>query len=249
MAELSKVQINDQTESEKVTLEQQAEAQDKAKKEVESERPEWLDEKFTSPEDLAKAYAELQQKQGSNNEDTQEDNTTEDQEETGFDPNSVIGQAQEMYGEKGELSDKMYRELEKNGLPREMVDAYIAGQEAIIDSETNAVRDSIGGAQNYEAMVQWAQENLTDGDIDAYDAVVSNGSLEEAQMAVQGMYARFLAGGGKAPNLVQGSTSGEAIKPFNSSAQVTEAMRDKRYTTDPAFRANVEKRLSVTTAF
>lgn len=247
MAELSKVQINDQTESEKITLEQQAEAQDNAKKAVESERPEWLDEKFTSPEDLAKAYSELQQKQGLSTDEPQEE---EVQEETpSGESDGIISEAQEMYSEKGELTDKMYKQLEKSGLPKDMVNAYIAGQEAISDAETNAVKDAIGGAQNYEAMVEWAQENLTDGDISAYDAVVSNGSLEEAQMAVQGMYARFLGNGGKAPNLVQGHTSGEAIKPFSSSAQVTEAMRDKRYTTDPAFRASVEKRLSVTTAF
>jgi uncharacterized protein (DUF1330 family) len=248
MAELSKVQINDQTESEKITLEQQAEAQEKAKQEVEVERPEWLDEKFTSPEELAKAYNELQQKQGAQDE-QQDEETEEEATDESQETNSIVGQAQEMYAEKGELSDKMYRELEKSGLPKELVDTYIAGQEALIDAETQAVKEVVGGAQNYEAMVEWAQENLTDADINAYDDVVSNGTVEQAQMAVQGMYARFLSGGGKAPNLMQGSTSGEAIKPFNSSAQVTEAMRDKRYTTDPAFRANVEKRLSVTTAF
>lgn len=248
MAELSKVQINDQTESEKITLEQQAEAQDNAKKAVESERPEWLDEKFTSPEELAKAYSELQQKQGSSTDEPQEEEEVQEETPSG-ESEGVISEAQEMYAEKGELTDKMYKQLEKSGLSKDMVNAYIAGQEAISDAETNAVKDAIGGAQNYEAMVEWAQENLNDADISAYDAVVSNGSLEEAQMAVQGMYARFLGNGGKAPNLVQGHTSGEAIKPFSSSAQVTEAMRDKRYTTDPAFRASVEKRLSVTTAF
>jgi hypothetical protein len=112
-------------------------------------------------------------------------------------------------------------------------------------SEALEVQDTIGGRGNYEAMTEWAKENLTDTDIDAYDDVVTNGSLEQAKMAVQGMYARFVGGGGQAPNLTQGSTSGDSVKPFNSAAQVTEAMSDKRYSTDPAYRATVEKRLQV----
>ena len=64
-------------------------------------------------------------------------------------------------------------------------------------------------------------------------------------MAVKGLYAQFLAAGGKPPQLMQGGTSGTGVKPYSSTAQITEAMKDARYKNDPAFRASVEQRLSV----
>jgi uncharacterized protein (DUF1330 family) len=103
----------------------------------------------------------------------------------------------------------------------------------------------MGGRDNYAALTEWAQENLNDTDIEAYDDIVTSGTMEQAKMAVQGMYARFLSGGGKAPNLTQGSTSGDSVKPFGSAAQVTEAMRDPRYKNDPAYRESVSKRIAV----
>ena len=68
-------------------------------------------------------------------------------------------------------------------------------------------------------------------------------------MAVRGLYSQFASAGGKAPNLIQGNTSGSAVKPFNAAAQVTEAMRDPRYKNDPAYRKTVEDRLAVTSSF
>jgi hypothetical protein len=64
-------------------------------------------------------------------------------------------------------------------------------------------------------------------------------------MAVKGLYSQFISAGGNPPELSQGGTSGSSTKPYGSAAQVTEAMRDPRYSTDPAYRSNVEKRLSV----
>lgn len=252
MAELHQVSINEKSEEEKITLEQEHAMQEEAmaQKEAQQEplqydpdRPEWLDDKFKSPEDLAKAYAELERKQGGSDNESQE--TEEVSEEPSSPVNSAIAKAQEQYAETGELTDNMFKELEQAGIPSEFVQAYIAGQESISVSEATEVQDTIGGRDNYEAMTEWAQGNLTEADIDAYDDVVTNGTIEQAKMAVQGMYARFLSGGGQAPNLTQGSTSGDSVKPFNSAAQVTEAMSDARYAKDPAYRATVEKRLQV----
>ena len=258
---MDRVVINEPTQEENISLEQQAAMQEEAKaakeaqtqsKEPETveepsqkeERPEWLDEKFKSPEDLAKAYAELEKKQSSD----KEDSKTPD-EEKGDEPapkiNDSISKAQEQYAETGELTDKMVVELEKAGIPPDFVNAYIAGQEAIATGQALEVQETIGGRANYEAMTEWASENLSDADIAAYDDIVTGGTMEQAKMAVQGMYARFLSGGGKAPNLAQGSTSGDSVKPFGSAAQVTEAMRDPRYKNDPAYRQTVEKRIAV----
>ena len=275
MADLHQVQINEVNEEENISLEQQAamqeeaanqrnqtlEADPKEGKETieeqlkedepeakEEERPEWLDEKFESPEEMAKAYKELQKKMSkpkAEKKDAKAEDASPVEATTG-----AIDAARGEFAESGELSDKTFDALEAAGLPREFVEQYIAGQQAMSVQQAATIQESIGGAGNYEAMSEWAGENLADGDLDAFNDIVEGGSVEQARVAVKGLYAQFLAAGGKGPALVQGSTSGDAgVKPFGSTAQVTEAMRDPRYASDPAYRENVEKRMAVSSIF
>ena len=264
---MERVVINEPTEAENISLEQQAAMQEEAKeqkasqqtpKEVpqEEERPEWLDEKFKSPEDLAKAYNELQSKLGDQtNEETTSDNTDGDKSDSdsteteGAPMSGVVDAATAEFSEKGELSDKTFDALEQAGLPRDMVENYIQGQEAIALGQAAEVQQTIGGLGNYEAMAEWASENLGDEDLDAFNTIVETGTVDQAKVAVKGLYSQFLSAGGKPPQLIQGDTVGSGLKPYTSSAQITEAMRDPRYKNDPAFRDNVEKRLAVSDVF
>ena len=117
-----------------------------------------------------------------------------------------------------------------------------------MEAEAASITNSIGGQENYDAMVQWASANLPEAEVDSYDDIVSTGTTEAAKMAVKGMYARYLSeNGGSSMNIAKGNTSGAAIQPFNSNAQVVEAINDRRYEIDPAYRAEVEKRISVST--
>lgn len=263
MANYQSVTVQEHTEEENISLEKQAAMQEEAanqrnqsiessteepKEETQeetTERPEWLDEKFESPEDMAKAYNELQKKMSKG--EKKEEKSDEKAEEAVETPklNSTVGKATEEFAERGELSDKTYIELEKAGLPREFVEAYIAGQNAISTSQALDIQNEVGGNANYNAMSEWASENLTDGDLDAFNSIVESGSVEQAKMAVKGLYSQFISSGGQPPELAQGGTSGSSVKPFGSAAQVTEAMRDSRYQTDPAYRENVERRLAV----
>ena len=270
MAELHQVQVNETNEEENISLEKQAAMQEEAAnqrnqsfeadpkegketieeqlKEPKEERPEWLDEKFESPEDLAKAYQELQKKMSSKKAapkkaPVEEPNPTET-------TANAIETATQEFSENGELSDATFEALEAAGLPRAFVEQYINGQQAMSAQQAQTIQESIGGQGNYEAMSEWAAENLADGDLDAFNAIVEGGSVEQARVAVKGLYAQFVAAGGQGPSLYQGSTSGDGgIKPFGSTAQVTEAMRDPRYATDPAYREQVEKRMAVSSIF
>lgn len=275
MADLHQVQINEVNEEENISLEQQAAMQEEAANQrnqtleadpkegketieeqlkvdeepAEEERPEWLDEKFESPEEMAKAYKALQQKMSKPKAEKKESAKTEEASAPEA-TTSAIEDARSEFADSGELSDKAFDALEKAGLPRSFVEQYIAGQQAMSVQQAATIQESIGGAGNYEAMAEWASENLADGDLDAFNDIVEGQSVEQARVAVKGLYAQFQAAGGKGPALVQGSTSGDAgVKPFGSTAQVTEAMRDPRYASDPAYRENVEKRMSVSSIF
>ena len=258
MAQLNQVSINESTDSENISLEEQAAAMDaklankaedtKAAQTVESDRPDWLPEKFQSPEDMAKAYNELQSKLGEGSK--EKDSSAKEKAE----PNQtvmqeIIDSATNEFIESGELSEKSLKALEEQGLARNLVEAYVAGQRALMENQVNQVKATVGGEENYNAMAEWASEHLDQSELDAFNEVVESGSINQAQMAVRGLYSQFASAGGKAPNLIQGNTSGSAVKPFNSAAQVTEAMLDPRYKNDPAYRKTVEDRLAVTSSF
>ena len=247
MAEYQTVEINENTEAENISLEEQAKMQEEAAQNTpEGERPEWLDEKFKSPEDLAKAYEELQKKQGKG-EDIDEDVVEDGEEPTEItsEASNTITNATEEFAENGTLSDDTFEALEKAGIPRAYVESYIAGQTALVTSEAEAVKAEVGGAQSYEAMLEWAGENLTETEIDAYNSMVESGNVAQAKVAAKGLYAQMVSAGGKPPTITQGQTSGPSVAPFTSTAQITSAMADSRYADDPAYRQQVENRIAV----
>jgi hypothetical protein len=256
---MERVVINESTEDENISLEKQeamqAEAQEQRQQQSApqaDDRPQWLDQKFKSPEDLAKAYNELQSKLGDKAPNVQdEDSPIEDLPEVELAPkmDKAINKANEEWDQTGELSDKTFIALEKAGLPRSMVETYLRGQEAIELGQAAEVQDSVGGGANYSAMTEWAGENLSDSDVDAFNSIVEGGSTDQARMAAKGLYAQFISSGGRPPQLMQGATSGTGVKPYGSTAQITEAMRDPRYKSDPAYRSSVEQRLAVSDLF
>jgi uncharacterized protein (DUF1330 family) len=251
MAEYEQNVINDKTPSENITLEQEAAAIDAKAAEnpvVEeqpipssSERPEWLPEKFSSAEDMAKAYAELETKQSSGSEEEAE--TSESVEETSTGTPDIVSIANDEYIESGELSQDTYNQLGEMGISKEMVDSYIAGQEAIVDKQSNDIFNTIGGKSEYEAMSEWAGQNLDDADLEAYNQTVESGTIEQAKFAVRALYQQYKGGNPVTP--MQGSTNGSAVAPFTSRAQVTQAMRSKQYQTDAGYRQEVQQRLAV----
>jgi len=263
---VERTEINEPVEGEQMSLEEQLEQQEAAKaNQVETEqpelsgqeeeetvseeqppeeKPEWLPEKFKTPEDLAKAYSELEKERGKESKPKE----TEGEENKTPNVSNAIQEASDSFYENGELTEDNFKALEENGIPREFVEAYVKGQQATMEADAASIRNSVGGQENYEAMIDWASSSLPPEEIESFDNLVSSGTKEAANMAVKGLYARYLnEGGGTSMNIAKGGTSKSAITPFNSIAQVTEAMKDRRYNIDPAYRAEVENRISVST--
>jgi hypothetical protein len=208
--------------------------------ETQSERPEWLPEKFASPEDMAKAYSELEGKLSGSTEETQSEPVEPS------DSFNAITAASDEFTESGQLSDETFKSLEDAGLPRDLVEAYIQGQQALAASQANSVYDAVGGEESYKAMAEWATENLDQSAQDAFNQIVESGSIEQAKVAAQGLFAQYRsATGGSEPKLAQGSTTGNTVTPFYSAKSLTDAMSDPRYKHDPGYQAEVHKRLSV----
>lgn len=248
MAEYQSVEINEETEGENISLEEQAAQQDAANTEAQQgDRPEWLDEKFESPEDLAKAYQELQTKQSRGETEEVEEELTEEEidDVTNSSMSDAISSATDEWTETGNLSEDSFNTLAESGIPREIVESFIQGQAALVSNEADQVRNEVGGEEAYNSMLTWAEQNLSTDEQAAYNSMVESGNLAQAKVAAKGLYAQMVSAGGKPPTITQGGTKGPSVQPFGSTAQITKAMSDPRYANDPAYRQEVQNRISM----
>jgi hypothetical protein len=219
-----------------------------------AERPEWLPEKFNSPEDLAKSYSELEKKLSAPKEEPQDNS-----EDTPADPESdpedtpkadapVFDKFAEEFSNSGSLSDDSFTELEGMGYPREMVETYIKGMQAAAEANTDEVFKVAGGPEGYKDLTDWAGENMSEQEVALYNQMVGSGT-DNAKMAVEWLMSKREASDGVEANLVSGKPSAPAKDEFRSTAEVVAAMKDTRYGKDPAYTKDVEQKLARSKVF
>ena len=256
MAELHRVEINEKAPNE-IEPEEEPVEQPQAETELpqeENDRPQWLPEKFKSAEDMAQAYSELEKKLGQapkedqaegEQSEAEAENQEEQSEENISEAYQTIAEAsKEFFENDGQLSEETYNALEKAGFPRDLVDSYAAGQQALLSSEEGQIKSVAQG--NYDAMAEWANENLPQEEIDAFDEVVTGGSISQAKLAVQGLYARYQNEVGAKPKLTQGAVAGTSTMPFKSMQELARAQSDPRYKSgDKAYHEEIDRRLAV----
>ena len=217
---------------------------DNTNKSTDDVRPDWLPEKFKSAEDMAKAYSELEKKQST--ETTDEPNMQ--QMRADAEASQGMDKFYSEYQEQGSLSEKSYEELNKMGLDKSLVDGYIAGQEAIANTEVQAVHNLVGGTDNYNKVIEYAKGNLNEAEQNAFNETLETGSIEQVKFAVQGIASRAGIGSEQPQSMINGDSIETNSDIFESSAQVIDAMNDPRYAKDPAFRKLVEEKIARSTA-
>jgi hypothetical protein len=249
MAELHRVEINEKAPQE-IDPESKEATESIPEEQTQEDRPDWLPEKFKSPEDMANAYSELEKKMGAGaneeEEETQEveEEQSNDNQTESTDTNEVIVDAsREFFENDGQISDETYENLAKIGLPKELVDSYAAGQQALMQSEEGTIKSIAEG--NWDQMSEWAANNLSDEEIDTFEEIVQSGTVEQAKLAAKGLYAQYKAANGSAPKLTQGSVTGSSTMPFKSNQELARAMSDPRYKSgDKAYHEEIDRRIA-----
>lgn len=210
-----------------------------AEKSAASSRPEWLPEKFQSPEDMAKAYSELEGKMGAGDTSADSVPTAETVRESGLDLPSLEAE----YRESGELSSDSYDAAAKAGYSKEVVDKYIEGQQAVVERQVEDIVSTVGGRTGYDDLIGWASDNLSEGEIDAFNRTIESNDVDGIKLAVNGLQARRNSNSPSDPvRQIEGGQAPSADR-FDSWAQVKEAMADPRYSTDPAYNNAVVQKL------
>lgn len=217
------------------------------------QRPAWLPEKFKSAEDLAKAYKELESKQGQPKGpptvapvlDTPAAQAAA--QEAGFDWAALNAE----FVEKGDLSPETRAKLAEKGLGQAQVDTYIEGQKAIAAKYDTEAATVAGGKDKLDSMLAWGGKNMTPGEAKAFNEATASGDVERMKLAISGLRSRFEASEGVTPKLVQGDASLSAgnVQGYASLQELSRDQANPLYKQDPAYRAKVEARVRATTAF
>jgi hypothetical protein len=213
---------------------------------TQEDRPDWLDPKFQTPEDLMKAYRELEKKQSQGTAPKADETPTPEAEaqklvtDAGLDFDAFTSK----FAQNGELSDEDYAALEGAKIPRAMVDAYIEGQKAIAQSHRSTLLSVVGGEEGFTSVSTWAADALDADDITAFNSVMDSGDLGAMKLALAGLKAQYDAENGSEPKLLTTDNSASSADVFRSSAELTAAMKDPRYARDPAYRRDIEQKLA-----
>jgi hypothetical protein len=137
---------------------------------------------------------------------------------------------------------------------QELVEAYVELQDAIgpqaeetaadlSDNEISSIQDSVGGEEAYQQLIGWANENVEQNYIEAFDSVVNTGSPEAIQLVVNGLQAQYEYANGYEGRMLSGKPPSGSGDVFRSQAEVVDAMSDPRYDNDPAYRQDLIQKL------
>ena len=113
----------------------------------------------------------------------------------------------------------------------------------LTDEDVEALQDMAGGEQQYEQMLSWASDNLSEAEIDMYDDVMDSGDPAACFFAVQALMARYGDSTGVDGELLTGKSPTTVAQGFRSQAELVQAMSDPRYESDPAYRSDVINKL------
>ena len=244
-----------------------ANAEDKLRQfeKTESEN-ELIGGKFRTQEDLLKAYQELQTKLGTKETTEEGEETTGEAEET---PKDETPEEEEPVNETVDYMFELNEEFEKNGqLSEEAIDklssmdtkdlianymqyqakaseqarAGLQNQQAI-----DAIKNSVGGDEAYGEMINWAAENLPPEEINDYNSITNSGNATAIKFAVESLANRYRNSEGYEAPLVTGRKADSSVRPYRSQAELARDISNPLYSTDPAFRQDVEDRLARST--
>jgi hypothetical protein len=212
---------------------------------------ELIDGKFKTNEDLLKAYKELEAKlSGKPPAEPPATPPVADAAATPpANPDAPIDYSaltQEI-NSNGKLSDESRAKLTKMGLPDAMIDAHVSAITAQAEAAMGVLETAAGGADALEQIRSWGTQNLSDSEKSFIQAQLSAGG-EMAKQAINALKNRYETANGRDPQLLSGQGGTANGNGFRSITEMTTAMKDPRYATDPAYRRDVENRVA-TAAF
>jgi len=213
--------------------------------------------KYKNAEELEKAHVELQKKLG---EQTKKDEKPEaeakkDDEEVDEAPATILDRMWDEGTKTNKVSKETLDELAKMS-STDVAKLALQYRQAVEQAQNNnapqtitaemaaQLKDVAGGEESYNDMLQWAQNNVNEKEINMFDAVIESGNPLACYFAIQSLAYRYQDASGKEGQMLTGKAPSTAGTKFNSQAEVVRAMSDPRYDEDPAYRQEITQKLA-----
>ena len=204
--------------------------------------------KYKSAEELERGYLELQKRLSGKEAEAPEAATEEPQEtEQESEELDLYDSIMESY-RTGEWDPELVGHVEQMN-PVDVANMFLQKQqeapqvEQATSSDIEQIQESVGGSDEYQSMIQWASQNLTEQEVAMYDKVMDRGDPLAMFFAVQALNARYQDSIGYDGEMLTGQAPRNASDGFRSQAELVAAMSDPRYDKDPAYRSDVADKL------
>ena len=209
--------------------------------------------KYKDASELEKAYNELERKLGEKSEPVSENEEseieTEEEVSNDYEPNLLDALWEE--GTTDSLTEETFEEL-KNMDPVEVAKMAMQQRDRMqrapksrdfTDADVDQIQGLVGGEENYNQMLGWAQQNLPNQEVELFDAVMDQGNTLAAYFAVKAMALSYQDSVGRDGQMVTGKAPRSDGDVFKSQQEMVEAMSDPRYNDDPAYRDSIMEKL------
>tara|TARA_B100001094_G_C17980369_1_gene694926 strand:- start:39 stop:803 length:765 start_codon:yes stop_codon:yes gene_type:complete len=216
---------------------------------MESEGDQLLAGKYKNAEELEKAHIELQKKLGEKSDEVSEEPKEEN--EPDKEPQEVSDNILDQVWEEGrtnKLSKDTFEKLQKMDpvdvakLAMEARNKGLSNRE-FTDNDVQQIHGLVGGQENYNNMMSWANQNVPEQEINMYDAVMELGNPLAAYFAVQALALKYSDQSGRDGQMITGKAPKSTGDSFQSQAEMIKAMEDDRYADDPAYRQSILEKL------
>ncbi len=232
--------------SEEATGELTAEEQDSLAvgEQMEQAQEQLLAGKYKSAEELEKAYGELEKKLGESQEAAEPSEPEPDEEKKEAEGNFLDRLWQEATSEYTDETMKELSTMDPKDLAQMHLEYRNSNQPQQLDEKSvSELKDVAGGEKQYESMMGWAKQNLSEQEVAMYDAVMDRGDPTACFFAIQALSYRFNDSNGVEGEMLTGKAPSRQGDSFKSQAEVVRAMNDPKYEEDSAYRQEVMRKL------
>ncbi|CAK6596827.1 head assembly [Klebsiella phage vB_Kpn_K27PH129C1] len=160
----------------------------------------------------------------------------------------AVTRIQQEYQNEDSLSEESYRELAEAGYSKAFVDAYIRGQEALVNQYVEKVMDFVGGRERFQQVYGHMKTNNHEGAEALIKAFESRDVATMKTILNLAGQSRDKTFGKKAErSIAKRATPAKPVarkaEGFESQTEMIKAMSDPRYRTDSKYRREVEQKV------
>ena len=150
---------------------------------------------------------------------------------------------QSKLGQDQEESEEESEEVEEQEVEEEEVEESDEEEYEMTDEDVEALQNVVGGSEQYDQIIDWAKDNLSEQEISMYDHVMESNDPIAMFFAIRALGNSYENAVGVDGELLTGTASSTPQDVFRSQAEVVQAMSDPRYDADPAYRQDVYEKL------